>query len=147
MSQREFSHWYHLYKAAIKRLIHLVWLYFKNMMKENPVRDWWWRPIVDQWYFSRRAFVSKESDVSAKDYANLWWTSIEWAANLHLAATCRYPEGGRLIDVQQCLTRRGRKMGQNCPSQHSHSAIRQNTSIGSRQLHNKSRYLIICFGV
>ena len=26
-------------------------------------------------------------------------TSLYWAANLHLAATHRYPEGGRLMEV------------------------------------------------
>ena len=115
-------------------MILLVWLHFKNMMKENTVRDKRWRPIVDhatvvqkadssitgwhpvhwigqlvsltfiqwieiypvdnaiqllnnwgQYCFFRRAFVLKSNDVSAKDYANLWRTSIErttWGAHL-----------------------------------------------------------------
>ena len=32
--------------------------------------------------------------IFAKDYANLFIT------NLHQAATCRYPERGRLMDIQ-----------------------------------------------
>ena len=30
-------------QPCIKRLIHIPWLYFKNTMKENTVRDWSWR--------------------------------------------------------------------------------------------------------
>ena len=48
----------------------LVWLYLKNMEKENTVRGRRWWPILDQQCFSRHTFVSKQSDVSAKDYAN-----------------------------------------------------------------------------
>ena len=57
------------------------WLYLKNMEKENTVWDRRWWPILDQQRLSRHTFVSKQSDVSAKDYANflyyLWWISIE----------------------------------------------------------------------
>ena len=59
----------------------LVWLYLKNMEKENTVRGRRWRPILDQQCFSRHTFVSKQRDVSAKDYANfffyLWRISVE----------------------------------------------------------------------
>ena len=34
-----------LYETAIMHLIHLVWLYLKDMMKENTVQD---KRIVDQ---------------------------------------------------------------------------------------------------
>ena len=51
----------------------LVWLYLKNMEKENTVRGRRWWPILDQQCFSRHTFVSKQSDVSAKDYANFFF--------------------------------------------------------------------------
>ena len=41
------------------------------MMKENTVRGSSPRPIGYQSCFSRRAFVSEESDVSAKDYSSI----------------------------------------------------------------------------
>ena len=53
---------------AIKRLILLVWLHFKNMMYENTVRNSRWQLIVRllqiKWFFSY-------------DYATLWRNSIE----------------------------------------------------------------------
>ena len=36
-------------KRAVKRLMLRLSSFFKNMMKENTVRDRRWRPIVDQW--------------------------------------------------------------------------------------------------
>ena len=76
-SQQELSHCFHLYKAAVQRLTDLVRLYFKNMIKENTVRYRRWWPIVDQSCCSHHMLVSKWTDVSTKDYANLWRTSIE----------------------------------------------------------------------
>ena len=61
----------------------LVWLHFKNMMKGKTVRDRnWWQLILDQWCCSCHVFVSKWSNVSAQDYANLWWTSIVRATSI-----------------------------------------------------------------
>ena len=35
----ELFHCCHLYQVAMKRLIHLFWLHFKEMMEENTVLD------------------------------------------------------------------------------------------------------------
>ena len=65
-SQREFFHCCHLRPwSSWYTSPGGFFLHFKNMMKENTVRDRSWRSYVDQKCFFRHAFVSKLREVSA----------------------------------------------------------------------------------
>ena len=60
-SKQEFCHSCHLHEVAIKRLINLVWLYFKNMMQENQMLL---RKIQSEMEGYNRLLTSNDSSVT-----------------------------------------------------------------------------------